>query len=198
MAEALFRKISKEEGLEIEVESAGLSAINGAKASDYALKALKEKGIELDHKAKMVDQALIEWADLIFAMTRQHKQLLIHHFPNSVDKVFLMKEFGQEKPEVKRLYQQLDQVRFEMEEKRAKVQAEFSKQKGERWSEEAEEAWRKIILPLLEKEKDLINQLDQFTVEQDIIDPFGGDLEEYRRCLEDMESSIRPIIAKLK
>jgi len=198
MAEALLRKMAKDEGLEIDVKSAGLSAIDGAKASKNAIAVLKEKQIELDHQAQMVDQSLIEWADLILTMTWHHKQMLLQQYPESVDKVFLVKEYGQENQKVEQLYQQLDQLRLKMEEKRAEIQSNFSKQKGETWSEEAEEAWKKAILPLLEKEKDLINQLDQFTVNQDIVDPFGGDLEKYRRCLKDLEASLRQIIAKWK
>lgn len=198
MAEALLRKMAEEEGLEIEVKSAGLSAFDGAEASQYAIEALKEKEIVLNHQAKMVDQSLIEWADLIFTMTRHHKQALIQHYPESADKVFLVKEYGQDHPEIQQLYQQLEQVRMEIEEKRAQAEEAISKQTKDFKNVEAEESWREAILPLLEKEKDLINQLDQFTVNQDVIDPFGGDLEEYRRCLQDLESSIRQIVAKWK
>lgn len=198
MAEALLRQMAKEEGLDIDVKSAGISAIEGTTASRYAIEALQEKGIVLDHQSKAVDQELVHWADIILTMTQSHKQALIHHFPDSVDKIFLIKEYGQDNPKIERIYQQLDQLHIEMEEKRAKVQADFLKQKGESWSPEAEEAWIQLIQPLLEKEKDLINQLDRFTFNQDVVDPFGGNLEEYRRCLQDLESSIRQVIAKWK
>lgn len=198
MAEALLRQIATEEGLDIDVKSAGISAMIGANASRYAIEALQEKGIKLNHQSKIVDQTLIQWADIILTMTNSHKQVLIHDFPDSVDKVFLIKEYGRENSEINQLYQQLDQLHMEMEEKRAQVQADLLKQKGESWSQEAEEAWRQLIQPLLDKEKDLINKLEQFTLNQDVIDPFGGNIEEYRHCLQDLESTIRQMIARWK
>lgn len=198
MAEALLRQIAKEEGLDVDVKSAGISASDGTKASPYAIEALQERGIELDHQSKMIDEDLIQWADVVLAMTHAHKRILIHRFPDAVDKIFLLKEYGRKNTEVDQLYQQLDQLYLEMEEKRVQIQAEFSNQKGESWDQEAEDKWKQSILPLLEKEKDLINRLDQFTLNQDVTDPFGGNLEEYRRCLQELESSIRQILAKWK
>ena len=88
MAEALLRQMAKEEGLDIDVKSAGISAIEGTTSSRYAIEALQEKGIVLDHQSKAVDQDLVHWADIILTMTQSHKQALIHHFPNRLTRFF--------------------------------------------------------------------------------------------------------------
>lgn len=43
MAEALFRRLAQEAGLEVEVRSAGVSALDGMSASNHAVKVLKKK-----------------------------------------------------------------------------------------------------------------------------------------------------------
>lgn len=194
MAEALLRQIAIEKDLDIEVKSAGISAIEGADASKFAIEALREKGIEFSHSSKRVNPVLVQWADMIFTMTNYHKQLLIHDFPESIDKVFLLKEYGHRNAEIEQLYEQLDQIYIEIEEKRAQVQAR--RQNEEASNEEAEEEWLQQIHPLLEKEKDLRKRLGQYTLDHDIIDPFGGGIDEYRRCRQELESSIRKMIAR--
>jgi protein-tyrosine phosphatase len=82
MAERLMRRaIAKKFGVgdgEIEAQgyrilSAGTGAAAGSRASDEAVAALKENGIDAeDHRSRPVTRALVEDADRIYAMMRTH------------------------------------------------------------------------------------------------------------------------------
>lgn len=89
MAEALLKHKTDE----IEVQSAGLFAFEGMPASEQTLEALKEKGIEFDHRSKQANRDLFEWADVILTMTEQHKDSIKTQFPAYTEKVFTLKQF---------------------------------------------------------------------------------------------------------
>ncbi|HCC34117.1 MAG TPA: low molecular weight phosphatase family protein [Ruminococcaceae bacterium] len=78
MAQMLFNQAAKEKGLENEVtaDSAGLAAFGGGKISRGALEALLEMGIDAsDYRAKGVSHEIISEADLIVAMTYEHRRV---------------------------------------------------------------------------------------------------------------------------
>lgn len=93
MAEALFKSIAETKGLTVSVGSAGVFASPRGKASAHAVEALFEKRIALNHSSSPLSEEHIETADLVLAMTEQHKQLIISRFENSRDKVFTIKEY---------------------------------------------------------------------------------------------------------
>ncbi|PHC41060.1 low molecular weight phosphatase family protein [Bacillus toyonensis] len=82
MAEALLRHHG---GDKFEVQSAGVFAYPGSDASIYAKEALAEKGISIDHAAQQVNEALLDWADIVVTMTENQKQIVLGHYP-SVEK----------------------------------------------------------------------------------------------------------------
>ncbi len=74
MAEALFNMMSKKKGLPFWASSAGLMAYNGNKASENAVLAMSERGIDLTyHRARSVEEELLDKFDVIFVM--EHSQL---------------------------------------------------------------------------------------------------------------------------
>ncbi|MBY8911721.1 low molecular weight protein arginine phosphatase [Bacillus sp. YC2] len=93
MAEALFKSIAETKGLTVSAGSAGVFASPYGKASAHAVEALFEKRIALNHSSSPLSEEHIETADLVLAMTEQHKQLIISRFENSRDKVFTIKEY---------------------------------------------------------------------------------------------------------
>lgn len=96
MAEGILRELIKEKGLDLDVKSAGIYAVNGDKASYNSIIALEEIGINIsNHKSTFADEELINKADLILTMTKSHKQSLISRFPNAKNKIFLLHEYSE-------------------------------------------------------------------------------------------------------
>lgn len=98
MAEAIFKDIIAEKGIEeeFEVYSAGIYAFDNDPASYQAVEVMKKEfNIDLNyHRAKVLDYSDIEKADLILAMTRRHRDMIIDVFPEAADKVHVLKEFA--------------------------------------------------------------------------------------------------------
>ncbi len=77
-----------------EVISAGLSALRGLSPSEYAVRALREIGIDISGiRSQPVTKELICKADSIFVMTHGHRHSLISMDPSSASKVFLLRAF---------------------------------------------------------------------------------------------------------
>ncbi|MCY8007286.1 low molecular weight protein arginine phosphatase [Bacillus haynesii] len=93
MAEALFKSAAAEKNLDVSVKSAGLFAPENGKASLYAVEALFEKNIALNHTSSQLSEEKVEWADLVLTMTEQHKQLAAHGFSESRNKIYTLKEY---------------------------------------------------------------------------------------------------------
>lgn len=74
MAEALARKVMIERGLsDLEFQSAGTSAWDGAPASDGALLVGMERGLDLSqHRAQTLTRDLVRDSDLVLAMGPHH------------------------------------------------------------------------------------------------------------------------------
>ena len=107
MAEKLFEKGLSESGSKqnIKVFSAGISAMDGDKASDNSITACKEIGLDLeDHRKLSPNPATAENASAIFCMTESHRVLLHMYFELPEDApIFLMREFlNQENKELPR------------------------------------------------------------------------------------------------
>lgn len=85
--------ILKHKAPHISVQSAGVFASDNLPATDQAIKAMDNKGIQLEHKSQMVTDSLIEWADLVLTMTDQHKQHLQSFFPDHTSKIFSLVEY---------------------------------------------------------------------------------------------------------
>lgn len=74
MAEALARKEIERRGWRhVLVGSAGIAAHPGSPASEMAAEAAAAIGLDLStHRSRVIDPDLIEWADLILAMSPSH------------------------------------------------------------------------------------------------------------------------------
>jgi protein arginine phosphatase len=196
MAEALLKKIAQEAGIEVEVKSAGVSAMEGSLAAEQASQVLMERGIEHSHRSQMLSPELVRWADLILTMTARHKFDIQYNYPESVDKIYTLKEYANQNTKVMELYQQLDRIYVEMENKRVEIRARYSLTPDKPWPKEAEEAWRKEIVPLRKREQELLILLEQKRDNVDVSDPFGGSVDVYRQCADELEREIRKIVAK--
>ena len=93
MAEGLFRHMAQGRG-DYKVISAGLGAINGQAPSTYAVRGLKEIGIEIGgQRSRMLTGQMVHDADLIFGMTHGHVDAISLLYPQAVEKTFLLREF---------------------------------------------------------------------------------------------------------
>ena len=93
MAAALFNKIAVEKDLDVRIESAGLFANDGDPASENAVAAMKDYGVDLsEHRAKTINGELLEQVDLALTMTASHKMMLLEYLG---DKVHTLCEFAE-------------------------------------------------------------------------------------------------------
>ncbi|MGX4670771.1 low molecular weight protein arginine phosphatase [Cerasibacillus sp. JNUCC 74] len=177
MAEAL----AKHKILNIEVKSAGVFAVENQQASPKAIEALKEKGIELDHRSQPVTQELLNWADIVLTMTTQHKQSLIMEYPNFQEKYYTFKEYVLEAD--KKVWEQLKKAYADYEEKRSIfIQKNQHKLDNSLLDQQIQEH--------LAEEIENIRRLEANLINYDISDPFGGDLRVYKNTLEELDKYI--------
>lgn len=79
-----------------EVGSAGVIAGAGMAASESAVEAMQEIGIDLrSHRSTPLVQELVDAADLVVVMTASHRDQMSALFPEDRDKVYLLKSFAQ-------------------------------------------------------------------------------------------------------
>ncbi len=100
MAEALGRQILAQrvqcplEELEdrgIIVASAGVAAMMGGRASPEAVKAMAEVGLSLaDHETQPLTEPLVRHADVIFTMSRAHREAVIAQWPSAAERTRLL------------------------------------------------------------------------------------------------------------
>ena len=95
MAAGLLRARLEEDGERSDwrVRSAGTWASEGRPASAYAVAEMDERGIDIhSHHSCSVNAELMEAADLVLVMTRNHAEALSVAFPDQAHKVHLLSE----------------------------------------------------------------------------------------------------------
>src|SRR4051812_20505295 len=95
MAEGLFRHATKGRN-EFKVLSAGVGAVEGLAPSEYAVKALRELGIDISRqRSRMLSGEIVNQADYIFGMTHSHVDAITMLYPQAAEKTFLLREFDE-------------------------------------------------------------------------------------------------------
>jgi len=106
MAEGLFRKYLAE-SLKSEVEeleqrgylvlSAGLAASPGMPVSPQSVEALASAGVDLsDHLSRPLTPKLVQQADRIFTMTREHRDSIVATYPEAATRTELLSREGRD------------------------------------------------------------------------------------------------------
>ncbi|MBR3838036.1 MAG: low molecular weight protein arginine phosphatase [Clostridia bacterium] len=82
MAEAILKKLGEARGLSLSCTSAGVCAYPSSPMSPQAKSVLEEyyDVYGFDHKATPITRDALEKADLVIAMTEDHRQLLVQKF----------------------------------------------------------------------------------------------------------------------
>jgi protein-tyrosine phosphatase len=95
MAEAIFNKDASTKGLEnLRAESAGIYAKQGHGADPRAVTAAQELGLCLkDHRARPINQEMVEKADAIFVMDYLNEAGLLGKFPKAWKKLYMLGSF---------------------------------------------------------------------------------------------------------
>jgi len=102
MAEALLKKYVSEMGKDgLEISSAGTGTVDGMKPTEHTLTVLREEGVSYgDFLSRRLYARFVDDADLILVMQQQHKNKIVHLYPQAEAKVRLFLEFAGEKPDL--------------------------------------------------------------------------------------------------
>jgi tRNA threonylcarbamoyl adenosine modification protein (Sua5/YciO/YrdC/YwlC family) len=78
MMQALLQQVHRDRILPIKVLSAGISARDGASADRLAIEAMREVGVDISrHHSLGLNFQLLDSADYIFTMTREHEECIL-------------------------------------------------------------------------------------------------------------------------
>ncbi len=198
LAEALL----KQKRPDLQVKSAGVSALEGMSASEGTLEVLMEKGISLEHISRPVDEEAMNWADLILTLTNSHKALLVKQFPLYVDKIHTLKEFAFEEDVAEKRQRlqhhyaqlQLKQAQFLQENQKEIEQLNLSQDKA---SKKRLDDISKMLQTIIKEDRLAIEQLEKQMPSLDISDPFGGSITVYRKTAKEIEEAIDKMAGKL-
>jgi len=101
MAEAYLKKRLAEEGLSIEVRSAGTLGIDGLPSTGETVKVLTEEGIDAkEYGSNGLTEDLIKWADILLVMEPLHRTSILNTVPDAEARVFLLGQFNTEKGDI--------------------------------------------------------------------------------------------------
>jgi protein-tyrosine phosphatase len=174
MAEGLLRKLAKERGVQVEVRSAGVSAISGTSISRHAAGILRDEGINDSMTSSQLSREAVSWADLVLTLTGGHKRHLLQYFPDAVSKTYTLKEYVHDEDSVSEDIRELDSLYAD---------AELS-----------------ISLGGEPKSADLqrIIEIRQRIPSFDIVDPFGGSREDYELAAAEIRTALYSLLDKLE
>ncbi|MDD3088353.1 MAG: low molecular weight protein arginine phosphatase [Candidatus Omnitrophica bacterium] len=97
MAEAYMRKRFSEEGLDIEVSSAGTLGMGGMIPTEEALKILEINNVPAEGlESKPIDEEVAREADIVLVMEPAHKTRMREIIPEEEGKVFYLGQFDPE------------------------------------------------------------------------------------------------------
>ena len=92
MGEAILADRLRKREIDATVSSAGL-VLHGKPASAHAVSVLADRGIDhSSHRSRVMDTGILEAADLVLAMTREHLREAAVLNPSTFDRTFTLKE----------------------------------------------------------------------------------------------------------
>ncbi len=96
LAEPLFEdEVDRSSKPGVKFDTAGTFALQDSEPTDFAVKVMKKHGYNIErHRAKQVDEELIEWADLILTMESMHIDHIEAMFPSAEGKMYTLMEYA--------------------------------------------------------------------------------------------------------
>ena len=103
MAEGILKKMLKNSGNKsVNVGSFGIYDFSGYPASENAVAICRDNSIVISgHISKVLKRKNVKDTDLFLCMEESHKEFILKHFSGVRKKVFTLKEYNQEKKEVR-------------------------------------------------------------------------------------------------
>ncbi len=105
MAEGILKSLLPPEYRDkIKISSAGTGDFWGMPASDLAIEISEEHGIDISgHRSRGLTRGLMEKANLVLVMAKDHEEFIRFHYPAFRDNVFLLKKFDRNKNILRRV-----------------------------------------------------------------------------------------------
>ncbi len=95
LAKRLKCKIDELEDRGVLVMSAGIAAMLGGRASSEAVQILADMGMDLSgHETQPLTEPLVRHADVIYAMTRAHREAIVAQWPSTAERTWLLSVDG--------------------------------------------------------------------------------------------------------
>ncbi|MBT9152450.1 MAG: Protein-arginine-phosphatase [Firmicutes bacterium] len=205
MAEAMLKRSGKHE-----VRSGGVAAESGAVASRGAMAAMHKRGLDLSgHRAQLVTEEMVLWADIILTMTERHLEVVLERFPMAEGKIFTIKSFALSDQERQHLENRLHDLYSRVDEKRRQFAAENSPNIAELQTRRGEliallqAVEEQLVLlqgelrALLYRERQEIERIEAFLASADVADPFGGGEDIYLQSADEIEYLLAKVEEKM-
>jgi uracil phosphoribosyltransferase len=171
MAAAIAEQLFDEAAIPGVILSAGVSVYGASPASRHAVRVMKSAGLDIArHVSRPVSPKMAEHADLILAMTRRHKDMLLELFPQAQGKAFTLAEFavsGRSKAENRKAERRGDA-------------AGAGRSKSESW----------VLEPHA-----CAAGTDEYA---DIPDPYGGSRADYEYCAQTIRDYLEKVVVKIR
>lgn len=95
MAEGMTRELLARAGADVDVSSTGVIGWQGKRATDEAVEAAGERGFDISpHRARRLEAAQIQDADLVVCMTGEHAERVQEMVPEAASRTFTLKELA--------------------------------------------------------------------------------------------------------
>jgi len=213
MAEALMCKMLTEAGEKVQgirVISAGTSAVKGQRASKNAVQVMQEKDLDISsHQARPLTPELVQQADLILTMTRNHKAQVLQLAPDAKEKTYSLKEYagrlgnsGEISDEIEKLQRIIERKKadfyrdYEEEIKALRNQRYELMSKLQQVDDKIKELEIKMAKAVVNEQRELVYLQDKIS-SVDISDPFGQPMWIYRECAKEIEEELKIVLNKL-
>jgi protein-tyrosine phosphatase len=131
MAEYLLQKMINKPSMDIRVTSAGLGALVGHSADEYAIEVMKENGIDgAAHRARQLNNEMVKHNELILVMENWQQKEIENLYPYARGRVHLLGKWsaeGKQAVEIADPYKQPKQAFVDAFEKIDKACEQWSK-----------------------------------------------------------------------
>ena len=98
MAEALFHQESQKQGLEADVNSAGLMGFAGTAPTYETISVMKDAGVDVrDHETRPLSPSDVRESELVITMTQAQKDLILKKVGKEATKILTLSESAGEK-----------------------------------------------------------------------------------------------------